>query len=267
MEPQTLTEASVAGIEHLVDGLARSLSKRTIAKFAKFSELPLELRRLVFLYSLPSETRILPVELTLREADEEFGLCFTFALSPIQQPLRANAAADPLDIALLSACRESREVYLENNKHILPAGFKSVIRYNPKNTMVLIQNFQDLQRTWQFAEGIEKGCHKQRWFSEIKQLAVPIWAFLVDLEAVELIWGDDGHGDMMSAFENVEVWTGVVFPGDLCGGREDIQRGHLEIMADVVQHELLSYRRLSNPDYKVPVVEVLEIIECNDSNT
>ncbi|PVH78117.1 hypothetical protein DL98DRAFT_534167 [Cadophora sp. DSE1049] len=265
MSPQPFNDASVAEPEQPLDALVQSFSEMALNKFTKFPELPLELRRLVFLHSLSEETRILPVELTLKEADEEFGLYFTFALSPLQRPLPPNSPADQFDIALLSACKESREVYIENNKHVLPAGFKSIIRYNPENTMVLIQNFEDLQHNRQFAEGIEKGWRKQKWIGEIKQLAVPIWAFLVDVETVEPIWGDDGHGGMMRVFENLDSWVGVISPGDLLEGREDIQRGHMEIMADVVQRELESYQQLSNPDYKVPVVEVFEVIGCKDN--
>ncbi|KAH7412786.1 hypothetical protein BKA64DRAFT_637477 [Cadophora sp. MPI-SDFR-AT-0126] len=251
---------SVQDSEESLDVLVLSLSEMALIKFNKFPNLPLELRRLVFLYSLSDETRILPVELTLKEADEEFGLYFTFALSPMQRPMPHDAPEDQLDIALLSACKDSRQVYLENNKQILPAGFKRIIRYNPENTIVLIQNFEDLQNHRQLAEGIEKSWRKQKWLSEIKRLAVPIRAFLVEVETVEPIWGDEGHGGIMRVFENLESWIGVIFPGDLLEGREDAQRGHVKVMVDVVRRELESYRKTSNPDYKVPTVEVFEVV-------
>ena len=260
LTPQSSTDASVTESEQSLDVLAQSLSEMALAKFTKFPELPLELRRLIFLYSLPDEIRILPVTVTLKEADEEFGLYFTFALSPIQRSLPPNAPKDHYDTALLSACRASREVYLENNKSKLPAGFKSVIHYNPERTMVLIQNFEDLQMNRHFAEGIRKGWRKQNWMTEIKQLAVPIWAFLVDFDMMEPLWGDDGHGDMMRMFENLDRWIGIISPGDLSKGRERTQKGHMKIMADVVQRELKTYRRTCNPGYNVPLVEVFEII-------
>ncbi|KAG4422706.1 hypothetical protein IFR04_004184 [Cadophora malorum] len=260
LTPHSSNDASVAKSEQSLDVLVQSFSEMALTKFTKFPELPIELRRLIFLYSLPKEIRILPVAVTLKEADEEFGLYFTFALSPIQRPLPLSAPKDHFDTALLCACRESREVYLENNKSKLPAGFKSIIHYNPEHTMVLIQNFEDLQMNRHFAEGIRKSWRKQKWITEIKQLAVPIWAFLVDFDMMESLWEDDGYGGMMRIFESLDRWIGIISPGDLSKGREKTQKGHMKIMADVVQRELKTYRREINPSYKVPLVEVFEVI-------
>lgn len=42
----------------------------------------------------------------------------------------AGAIADRIGVPLLSACVESRQVYIERNKKILPGGLGSLIRHN-----------------------------------------------------------------------------------------------------------------------------------------
>jgi len=64
----------------------------------------------------------------------------------------------------------------------------------------------------------------------------------------------------MRIFESLDRWIGIISPGDLSEGRERTQKGHMKIMADVVQRELKTYRREINPSYKVPLVEVFEVI-------
>ncbi|KAG4438765.1 hypothetical protein IFR05_005742 [Cadophora sp. M221] len=236
-----------------------------VPEFKKFPDLPLELRRMIFLFAAtPDEYRFIPVELNLKEADEEFGLYFTFDISPKQSPRLPEWPTDEFGISLLSACRESREVYLENHKHILPAGFQSIIRYNPEDTIIHIQNFEELQRSQQFADALRAGWRKQKWFTEIKHLAVPIFSFMEDAEVAHPIWGDHGHGSLMAAFENLETWMGVIIPGDLTAGREDAQRHYMEIMTRVVRGELQVYKQVINPSYKLPIVEIFEVLVHGD---
>ncbi|KAL5322722.1 hypothetical protein ACEPPN_010697 [Leptodophora sp. 'Broadleaf-Isolate-01'] len=236
-----------------------------VPEFKKFPDLPLELRRMIFLFAAtPDDHRFIPVELTLKEADEEFGLYFTFSISPKQSPRLPEWPTDEFSISMLSTCRESREVYLENHKHILPAGFQNIIRYNPKDTIIHIQNFEELQRSDQFADALRAGWRKQKWFAEIKHLAVPIFSFMEDVEVAHPIWGDHGHGALMAAFENLETWMGVIIPGDLAAGKEDAQRQYMEIMTRVVQGELQVYKQEINHDYKLPSVEIFEVLADGD---
>ncbi|CZT48781.1 uncharacterized protein RSE6_09533 [Rhynchosporium secalis] len=235
---------------------------KSLTEFSKFPELPFEIRRLIYSHAAVTEyTRFLPVELTLREADEEIGLYFTFTICPKQMELPVYFLdGDEFDIGMLSACTESRQVYLGHHNCILPAGFKSVIRYNPDRTIIHIQNFEDLQLNDDFFDAVRDGWKTQKWFREIKQLSVPVFSFLTESGVFEPLWGDHGYGHMMAVFENLETWRALVHPGDWIVGRERVQKQHMELMAAIVQGGLHVYKRDINPDYKIPKVSIFEIV-------
>ncbi|KAL2064246.1 hypothetical protein VTL71DRAFT_4740 [Oculimacula yallundae] len=241
---------------------SRAVSETVLPIFSKFPELPFELRRIIWSHAAtPEHVRFLPVGVTLRGADEEMGIYFTFSISPRQIELpEGHTNNDEFNIAMLSACSESRDVYLEHHKNILPAGFQSIIRYDPDRTIIHIQNFEDLQRCQEFADAVRAGWRRQKWLREIKSLCVPIFSFMLEEEESQALWGEDKHGAMMSVFENLDHWRGLVHPGDLTAGREVAQRQQMEIMAHVVQGELQIYKDESNPNYKIPNIEIYEII-------
>lgn len=112
--------------------------------------------------------------MAIKAADGELGLDFTFSSPELfdQQP-GLNT-----DLSLLSACVESREVYIEHNKNILPAAASNIIRHDAKKTVVYIENLDDINQlkndVWM---GIRPGWRKEKWINEVKALSSSPFAF------------------------------------------------------------------------------------------
>ncbi|PVH78119.1 hypothetical protein DL98DRAFT_636181 [Cadophora sp. DSE1049] len=234
---------STATVKNLTKDIRRALKQLTIRRrrplteFHLFPNLPLELRREIFKHAVPANKHeILHLDLKLHAADEEFGLYFTFGFL-VEWPHQVAKKIGSL--ALLSACVESRQVYIEMNRATLPVGFGKVIRYDADNTTIFIPLFDKFQDSCH--EGIRRGWRMQKWFTEIKHLATSPRYFVAEKHP---------HGAFMAAFKNLETWTAVVDlrPGQNLESWEGLRRS--------AQRELEAYKKGENPDYKVPRLSV-----------
>lgn len=89
---------------------------------------------------------------------------------------------------MLSASLEARQVRLENNRNILPAKEKGIIRYDAENTIVVGEELQGHTKFQLYFQAVKPGWPRQTWFQEIRMLQVGILCLDTLQEPERGIW-------------------------------------------------------------------------------
>lgn len=149
-----------------------------------FSNLPAELRFKIWNFALiPHEPdRLIRVKARPVVCDPEFGLYYDFQVNSDQQNSYARTSSSVLQVALLRVCKESRQVYFETYKltYSLPCGLGRKV-WCSDETIVYIEN-EDLGGASR-RDGVRNAFiigskyRLPKWFTEIKQLALPAGIF------------------------------------------------------------------------------------------
>jgi hypothetical protein len=160
-----------------------------------FSDLPSELRQQIFSLAIISPL-VISVEVRNSIADPKLKvIAFNFAERRCFR-----------DISLLSVCKESNAVYKKVCYASLPIRRRSLIRFDPTATTILITNFLcAFIKDPDIKYGINHGWRKQQWVRDIKSIGVLEVCFQF-MCMVCCPTGDDGVkrlGRLFEMFENL----------------------------------------------------------------
>ncbi|KAF8847471.1 hypothetical protein BDZ45DRAFT_326130 [Acephala macrosclerotiorum] len=179
----------------LADGLSSfgfsSPNNREGERFTMFPELPTELRLKIWRHALPAPS-VLRLTAHILVSDPAFGFYLTFFMTVdgkvtlvthVHSFQRRRVELNQNDqrvLPLLRACKESREIYLENFPIALPYDLRGTgILYISRKEILHLSNFSDLIHHRLFHRALDQNHRLQTWWEHVERLAIPITSLIV----------------------------------------------------------------------------------------
>ncbi|PVH78116.1 hypothetical protein DL98DRAFT_590640 [Cadophora sp. DSE1049] len=181
-------------------------STELLETFEPFPRLPKELRRLIFKFALPSSNQMITVTAHCRKLMPKKKV-YVFFTAPPQRRGMPPQSKDVKDVRLLKVCWESREVFLENKRGCLPGAGKNLIRFDPKNTPIFIENYAVLARNTALKQAYRSGSWRPKWLKQIERLAL---GQITDSKWLHSDGKPVSQLSSLQAFKSLrELWLGI----------------------------------------------------------